>query len=74
MPIPDLIADGRRAQVAASRLFVDALNRKGGKATVLHLPDVGLRGNSHFMFSDLNNIEVADRLSEFLETHGLDAR
>ncbi len=27
-----------------------------------HLPDVGLFGNSHFMFSDLNNVQVADQL------------
>lgn len=73
-PIPDLIADGRRAQVVTSKLFVDALNRKGGKAEVQHLPDVGLRGNSHFMFSDLNNVGVADQLSAFLQKHGLDTR
>src|SRR5688572_17021599 len=73
-PIPDLIADGRRAQVITSRLFVDALNKKGGNASVLHLPDVGLRGNSHFMFSDLNNIQVADQTSAFLQKNGLDAR
>jgi pimeloyl-ACP methyl ester carboxylesterase len=73
-PIPDLVADGRRAQVITSKLFVDALNRKGGKASVLHLPDLGLRGNSHFMFSDLNNVGVADQLSAFLRKHGLDTR
>ena len=74
VPIPDLIADGRRAQVVTSVLFVEALNRRGGEASVLHLPDVGLRGNSHFMFSDLNNVEVADQLSAFLTRYGLDAR
>jgi hypothetical protein len=72
--IPDLIADGRRAQVVTSKLFTDALNRKGGKASVLHLPEVGLRGNSHFMFSDLNNLGVADQLSAFLQKHSLDSR
>jgi hypothetical protein len=73
-PIPDLVADGRRAQVVTSRLFVDALNKQRGKASVLHLPDVGLYGNSHFMFSDLNNVAVADQLSLFLQAHALDAR
>lgn len=73
-PIPDLIADGRRAQVVTSKLFADALNKKGGKVEVQHLPDVGLRGNSHFMFSDLNNIGVADQMEAFLRKHGLDAR
>ena len=73
-PIPDLVADGRRAQVVTSPMFVDALNRQGGRASVLHLPDVGLYGNSHFMFSDLNNVAVADQLSVFLQRYQLDIR
>ena len=74
-PIPDLVADGRRAQVVTSKIFVDAINQKaGGNASVLHLPDVGLFGNSHFMFSDLNNVQVADQLSRFLNLKGLDVR
>lgn len=71
-PVPELPADGRRAQVLASTQFVQTLNRHGGRAEVLHLPDAGLRGNSHFMFSDLNNIEVARQLLRFLQRHGLD--
>jgi hypothetical protein len=73
-PIPDLVADGRRAQIVSTNQFTAALNSKGGDASVLHLPDAGLRGNSHFMFSDLNNIEVADQLSRFLRAKGLDSR
>jgi len=64
----------RRAQQVTSHLFVQALNSKGGNASVLVLPDVGLYGNSHFMFSDLNNVEVADQLSLFLSAKGLDLR
>ena len=73
-PIPDLVADGRRAQVVTSKMFVDALKSASGDATVLHLPDVGLRGNSHFMFSDLNNVQVADQLTGFLRTKGVETR
>ncbi len=73
-PIPDLVADGRRAQVAASKLFAEALNKQGGQASVLHLPEAGLFGNSHFMFSDLNNVQVADQLSLFLRGKGLHRR
>ncbi len=73
-PIPDLVADGRRAQRVTSQLFMQALNSKGGNASVLLLPDVGLYGNSHFMFSDLNNVEVADQMSLFLSAKGLDLR
>ena len=73
-PISDLVADGRRAQVVTSVMFIEALNKQGGQASVLHLPDVGLYGNSHFMFSDLNNVQVADQLSRFLSAKGLDDR
>ena len=71
-PIPDLVADGRRAQVVASRLFEKAVNSRGGDAEILHLPDARLYGNSHFMFSDRNNIAVADQLALFLRKQGLD--
>lgn len=65
-PVPELTADNRRVQVSSARLFASELNKRGGKASVLMLPEVGLRGNSHFMFSDLNNIEVADQIDLFL--------
>ncbi|WP_181180803.1 alpha/beta fold hydrolase [Paracoccus sp. FO-3] len=73
-PIPDIPADGRRAQVVASQLFADSLNGIGGNASILSLPSVGLFGNSHFMFSDLNNLQVADQLSKFLAENELDQR
>ncbi len=73
-PISDLWADRRRAQVVAARLFEKAVNSRGGDADILHLPEVGLRGNSHFMFSDRNNLEVADQLSRFLGRKGLHER
>jgi pimeloyl-ACP methyl ester carboxylesterase len=71
-PIPDLVADGRRAQVVASQLFAKAVNDRSGDAEILHLPDTGLRGNSHFMFSDLNNLAVADQLEMFVARKGVD--
>lgn len=73
-PIPDLVADGRRAQVVVSAQFEAAVEAVGGDVEVLMLPDAGLFGNSHFMFSDRNNLEVADQLSLFLERHELHRR
>jgi len=35
------------------------------------LPEIGIRGNTHFPFSDLNNLEIADLMSTFLEKKGL---
>jgi hypothetical protein len=70
--VPELPADERRGQLLASRLFAKAVNDRGGDAEILQLPDVGLRGNSHFMFSDLNNEAVADQLALFLRRKGVD--
>jgi pimeloyl-ACP methyl ester carboxylesterase len=64
--------DQWRTRLAMARLWADAVNRKGGKVTVVHLPELGIRGNTHFAFSDMNNIQIADLLSEFLAKNGLD--
>ena len=40
--------------------------------TLVHLPEIGIRGNTHFPFSDLNNVQIADLMSEFLKNKGLD--
>lgn len=64
--------DGWRVRLAMARLWRDAVNRRGGDVTVVHLPEVGIRGNTHFPFSDLNNVEVADLMSKFLKEKGLD--
>ena len=53
-----------RLQMA--RLFADAVNRHGGDAAVVHLPEIGIKGNTHFPFSDMNNQEIAVVLGEWL--------
>lgn len=65
-------ADGWRARLAMARLWRDTVNKYGGDVTVIHLPEVGLKGNTHFPFSDLNNIQVADLMSKWLKDKGLD--
>jgi hypothetical protein len=56
------------------KAFRGCAQQATGNVIVLHLPDAGLYGNSHFMFSDLNNVPVADQLSLFLSTKGLELR
>jgi hypothetical protein len=60
--------------IRMSRLFAEKINKYGGKATVLMLPDAGLKGNTHIPFADMNNVAVADLLSKFLAEHSLDKR
>lgn len=59
--------DNWRVRLAMAKLWKDAVNRHGGDVTLVHLPEIGIRGNTHFMFSDLNNLEIADQVSRFLQ-------
>ena len=58
--------------VPAAEAFVETLEAHGGDIEILRLPDAGLSGNTHFPFSDLNNLEVANLLSDYLNNKGLD--
>lgn len=61
-----------RVRLQMGRKFVEAINRHGGNASLIELPKIGIRGNTHFLMSDLNNIEIAGLLSEWLRAKGLD--
>ncbi|MFN8256201.1 MAG: alpha/beta fold hydrolase [Bacteroidales bacterium] len=64
--------DGWRARLEMARLWRDVVNKHGGDVTVIHLPEIGIKGNTHFPFSDLNNVEIADLMSKWLKEKGLD--
>jgi pimeloyl-ACP methyl ester carboxylesterase len=50
----------------------DVVNRNGGDVTLVHLPEIGIRGNTHFPMSDLNNVQIADQMSKFVSEKKLD--
>ena len=51
--------------------FAQQYNADGGDCTVVNLPDVGIIGNSHFMFQELNNQEIADHVAAWMAERGL---
>jgi len=61
-----------RAFLAMAKQFRDVVNQHGGDVTLVHLPEIGIKGNTHFPMSDLNNLEIADHLSAFLKVKNLD--
>lgn len=63
--------DNWRVRLAMAKAWTEAINRHGGDATLVHLPEIGIRGNTHFPFADLNNLEIADLVSGFLASKGL---
>jgi hypothetical protein len=62
------------AAFANAQAFVEAINRHGGEAQLVHLPDIGITGNSHIMMLEPNNVEVANVVSRFLREHRLAER
>lgn len=64
--------DNWRVRLAMAKLWVAAVNKLGGDATLVHLPDIGIKGGTHFLMSDLNNVEIADQVSKFLADKKLD--
>lgn len=51
------------------RDFAEQYVKDGGDAVVIHLPERNIHGNSHFMFQEMNNKEIADLISEWITKH-----
>ena len=70
-PVAMPAQDSWRVRLAMAREWRDAVNKHGGDVTVTHLPEIGIKGNTHFPFSDLNNVQIADLVSQFLKEKDL---
>ncbi|WP_232048613.1 alpha/beta hydrolase [Sphingobacterium thalpophilum] len=64
--------DHWRSGLEMARLWTATINKHGGDAKVVHLPEIGINGNTHFIMSDLNNVRVADLMADWLKEKGLD--
>jgi pimeloyl-ACP methyl ester carboxylesterase len=51
--------------------YADAVRAGGGTVDVIHLPEVGLKGNSHMLMMDKNNGPIADVIHKWLTDKGL---
>lgn len=54
--------------------FARFINKRGGDARVIRLPELGIKGNTHAPFADLNNKEIASLMEAWLREKGLDGR
>ncbi len=50
----------------AAVAFADSYNKDGGNCTVVNLPDIGITGNSHFMFQEENSEEIAQHVENWI--------
>jgi pimeloyl-ACP methyl ester carboxylesterase len=75
IPVLELFGDHLDAPVFTGRpryegrkAVVGRINhQEGGKATLVRLPEIGLKGNSHMLMQDRNNLQVADFLLGWIE-------
>lgn len=63
--------DHWRSGLEMARIWAAAVKKHGGDVTVVHLPEIGIIGNTHFPFSDLNNVQIAELMSDWLKQKGL---
>ncbi len=54
-------------RLANCREFVRAANATGGKAEMIVLPDIGIKGNSHMLMQDDNSLDIADLLLAWID-------
>lgn len=54
------------------RKWAELVNYMGGDVTVVHLPEEGIYGNTHFIMSDLNNADIANHIAHWLHNKKLD--
>ena len=47
------------------------MKKYGGNAELIHLPDIGITGGTHFLMADLNNLEVANAMENWLKSKNL---
>ena len=49
--------------------FVQQVKDSGGDAEMMYLPKMGIRGNSHMLMQDKNNLQLADLILEWIDKH-----
>ncbi|MCO5239673.1 MAG: alpha/beta fold hydrolase [Chitinophagaceae bacterium] len=61
-----------RNVLATAKQWAKVVNAHGGDATIVHLPETGIKGNTHFIMSDLNNKAIADLIAKWLKEKGVE--
>lgn len=70
-PVENPAQEQWRAALQMAKYWTKVVNDNGGDVTLVHLPEIGIKGNTHFPFSDLNNLEIAELMNNWLKEKGL---
>jgi pimeloyl-ACP methyl ester carboxylesterase len=68
----NIALDSRWPQIRKNAVdFVGGISKAGGKVDIVDLPSLGIRGNSHMLMMDKNNLQVAALIQDWLAKQGL---
>lgn len=63
--------DNWRVRLNLARSWERVMKKYGADVSVIYLPDIGARGNTHFLMADLNNARIADIMEDWMREKGL---
>jgi pimeloyl-ACP methyl ester carboxylesterase len=49
--------------------FVEQMKAAGSDVEMMHLPKLGIKGNSHMLMQDRNNLQIADLILAWIDKH-----
>lgn len=70
-PVANWGEDNWRVRWNLAKKWEAVMNKYGGHVQVISLPDIGIKGNTHFMMADLNNRDVANAMEQWMKENGL---
>ncbi len=56
-----------QARFEACQALIGRITRAGGQAEMLAPPERGIRGNSHMIMQDKNNLQIADFILQWID-------
>jgi hypothetical protein len=69
--VPYLLVTGEASvHITFDHCIVDYLEQVGARPEWIKLADRGIKGNGHFMHVELNNLEIAKVVQEWMESKG----
>lgn len=70
-PVENWGQDNWRVRKNLADKWAQVVNAHGGDVTIISLPEVGIKGNTHFMMADTNNQDVANHMEQWMKSKGL---
>jgi pimeloyl-ACP methyl ester carboxylesterase len=66
--VPVVVVSWKKTYEACNA-YVQKVNAAGGDAQMMYLPQMGIKGNSHMLMQDKNNLRLADLILDWIDQH-----